>query len=49
MSEEELEKVGYNKSKNHVDIMIGTKDLSITATTYDNVEIEIFKNGSFNI
>ena len=49
MSEEELENVGYNKSKNHVDIMIGTKDLSITATTYDNVGIEIFKNGSFNI
>lgn len=49
MSEEELENVGYNKSRNHVDMMIGTKDLSITATTYDNVEIEIFKNGSFNI
>ena len=49
LTEEELEKVGYNKSKNHVDIMIGTKDLNIIATTYDNKEIEIFKDGSFNI
>lgn len=49
LTEEALEKVGYNKSKNHVDIMIGTNDLNITATTYDNKEILIFKNGSFNI
>lgn len=49
MSEKELENIGYNKSKNHVDIMIGTKDLNITAVTYDNKEITIFKNGRFNI
>ena len=49
MSEEELEQLGYNKSKNHVDMMIGSKDLNITATTYDNKEILIFKDGSFNI
>ena len=49
LDEDELEKLGYNKSKNHVDIMIGTKDLNITATTYDNKEILIFKDGSFNI
>jgi len=49
LTEEELDEVGYNKSKNHVDIMIGTKDLNITATTYDNQEIQIFKDGSFNI
>ena len=49
LTTEELEKVGYNKSKNHVDIMIGTKDLNIIATTYDNKEIQIFKDGSFNI
>ena len=49
LTEEALEKVGYNKSKNHVDIMIGTNDLNITATTYDNKEILIFKDGSFNI
>jgi len=47
--ENELEKIGYNKSKNHVDMMIGTKDLNIIAKTYDNKEIQIFKDGSFNI
>lgn len=49
LTEEELEKIGYNNSKNHIDIMIGTADLNITATTYDNKEILIFKDGSFNI
>ena len=49
LTNDELEKVGYNKSKNHVDMMIGTKDLNITAITYDNKEIAIFKEGSFNI
>ena len=49
LTEIELEKIGYNRSKNHVDIMIGTKDLNITATTYDDKEIIIFKDGSFNI
>ena len=49
LNEQELESLGYNKSKNHVDIMIGTKDLNIIATTYDNKEILIFKDGSFNI
>ena len=47
--ENELEEIGYNNSKNHVDMMIGTKDLNITAKTFDNNEIQIFKDGSFNI
>ena len=49
MNEENLEKLGLNKSNNHVDMMIGTEDLNIKATTYDNKEILIFKDGSFNI
>ena len=49
LTEDELEDRGYNKSKNHVDMMIGTDDLKITATTYDNKKIIIFKDGSFNI
>ena len=49
LNDSELEEKGYNKSVNHVDMMIGTKDLNITATTYDNKEIIIFKDGSFNI
>lgn len=49
IADEELEKMGYNKSKNHVDIMIGTDDMQIRAITYDDQEIVIFKNGSFVI
>jgi len=49
MTDEQLENIGYNNSKNHVDLMVGTNDLNITATTYDNQEILIFKDGSFNI
>lgn len=49
LSEKDLKDIGYNNSKNHVDIMIGTKDLKIKAITYDNQEIELFKEGSFNI
>ena len=49
MSDEELENIGYNNSKNHVDLMVGTNDLNITAKTYDNQEIQIFKDGGFNI
>ena len=49
MADEELQEIGYNNSKNHVDIMVGTNDLNITAKTYDNKEILIFKDGSFNI
>ena len=47
--DEELEKIGYNKSKNHVDIMIGTDDMQIKVITYEGQEILIFKNGSFVI
>lgn len=49
LNNKELESIGYNNSKNHIDIMIGTKDLNIKAITYDNKEIDIFKDGSFTI
>ena len=49
LSDNELKEIGYNNSQNHVDIMVGTNDLNITATTYNNEEILIFKDGSFNI
>ena len=49
MTEQELAEIGYNNSQNHVDLMVGTNDLNITATTYDNKEILIFKDGSFDI
>ena len=47
MSEEELLKEGANDSLTHVDFMIGTKDLKITGTTYDNEKFDIFVNGNW--
>ena len=49
MSDQELIDNGVNVSKQHVDFMIGTHDLSIIGITKDGKEIEIFKDGNFNI
>ncbi len=43
----ELDKYGINDSLTHVDFMIGSEDMNIVGTTYDNKEIEIFKNGNW--
>lgn len=45
---EELEKEGLNNCTNHVDFMIGTKDLKITGITQDGKEIPIFEDGNFS-
>ncbi len=45
MSEDELEKYGYNKSKAHVDFMFGTADLNITGLTQDDQEIPVMRAG----
>ena len=45
-SKEQLEKLGINQSKTHVDFMIGTKDLKITGITQNDEEVIIFKNGN---
>ncbi len=47
MTSEERYKKGINKSKTHVDFMIGTPDLKIEAITEDNQNIVIFENGNF--
>ena len=47
LDKEELIKNKLNQCKNHVDFMIGTKDLEITGITADNKEIKIFENGNF--
>jgi aminopeptidase len=39
---------GLNNSQNHVDFMIGTKDLNIIADTPTG-KVQIFKDGNFNI
>lgn len=48
LSEDELLKKGINVSKNHVDFMIGTPDLTITGIKEDGTEITIFKDGNFD-
>ena len=48
MDDDELLSHGINVSKNHVDFIVGTSDLSITGITYDGVEIPIFENGNFS-
>ena len=45
---EDLEKQGINNCTNHVDFMIGTKDLNITGITKEGKEIPIFKDGNFS-
>lgn len=47
MSVEERVRCGVNQAKTHIDFMIGTVDLKITALTNDNREISIFENGDF--
>lgn len=47
MNKEELYQHGVNDSLTHVDFMIGTADLSITARSRQGEEVAIFKNGCF--
>ena len=47
MSDEELSERGGNRSVEHVDFMIGTKDLSITGVKEDGTRIPVFKDGNF--
>lgn len=49
MSEEELQAHGLNKSITHVDVMVGTADLSIVGTTKDGREVPIFTDGNFSL
>ena len=48
LNKEELIEMGLNQSTSHVDFMIGTKDLNITAYTKKG-KVVIFKDGNFNI
>ena len=48
MSKEELYKKGLNHCDNHVDFMVGTKDLKITGITKEGKEIAIFVFGNFS-
>ena len=46
---EELTAAGLNDSLQHVDFMVGTSDLSITATTESGEVITVFENGNWVI
>ena len=45
----ELKEKGLNDSAEHIDFMIGTKDLSVTGIKKDGSETVIFKNGEWVI
>lgn len=47
MSGEELAKAGGNSSRNHVDFMVGTSDLTITGIKSNGEEVVLFKNGDW--
>ena len=47
MSDEELLENGINRSKNHVDFMVGTSDLIIKGTDVYGNEVPIFVDGNF--
>lgn len=47
MSDEEIKAAGVNDSLEHVDFMVGTKDLSIIGVTEDGKEVVVFKEGNF--
>ena len=47
LEEEDLKERGGNLSINHVDFMIGTRDLSVTGITKDGKEVPVFRNGNW--
>jgi aminopeptidase len=47
MSKEDLKNAGVNDSLEHVDFMVGTKDLSIIGVTEEEKEVPIFVDGNF--
>lgn len=47
ISEDELIALGGNTSDNHVDFMVGTKDLDITGYTADGKAFAVFRNGNW--
>lgn len=49
MSQEQLEKIGYNHSLVHSDFMFGTADMTIVGTKHDGSTVQIFKKGNFII
>ena len=49
MTDEDFEKVGFNNSLNHVDFMVGSKDLDIVGYDFEGKAHQIFKDGNWAI
>ncbi len=49
LSDEQLDAKGMNNSLTHVDFMVGTADLSISAVTRNGEQLDIFVDGRFAI
>lgn len=49
MTKEQLLEKGLNNSIEHVDFMVGTEDLTITAIKRDGSEMKVFENGDWVI
>ena len=47
-SDDKLKELGINKSKTHVDFMIGSDDLKIVGYTKNGCEVNIFTDGKFS-
>ncbi len=47
MDEAAQKAAGLNQSNNHVDFMVGSRDLSIVGVTHDGQTIPVFVNGNF--
>lgn len=49
LTDEDFKNMGFNESMNHVDFMIGSKDLEIVGTKFNGTKVTIFKNGTWAI
>jgi aminopeptidase len=47
MSDNELDSVGANRSRQHLDFMIGSDDIDVTGITYGGSSVDVIKNGRF--
>ncbi|MFW6229046.1 MAG: aminopeptidase, partial [Alkalispirochaeta sp.] len=47
LSDEELVRLGSNRSAQHLDFMLGSDDIDVTATTRDGATVPVIRKGSF--
>jgi len=45
----EWEKENLNSAKQHIDFMFGSEDMQAVVTTWDDREVQIFRDGKFCI